>query len=292
MDTAHAYILLLSQVIFIFIHGRDISVKLKIEHSRVASLHVVEEKEMHNQVYHRGLALSVDAKPRLKWTRQLHEQFVEAVTELGGAEKATPKLVMRLMAVPGLTLYHLKSHLQKYRLAKNRDPSTVNKDKKTNDELKNRNDKPQPQFNEGMLQQIQIDVQRKLHEQIEVQKHLQLRIEAQGKYLQSVLKKAQETLAGYGSTFLGTEAARTELSELVSAMETECLSSSFDNGGFISKRSQNADSSIDSCLTSEIFELREKSGGQHKLEASSSSNPVNSRTVKMLGEIEEFDLNK
>nr|QEX51368.1 myb-related protein 2-like isoform X6 [Cymbidium ensifolium] len=239
-----------------------------------------------------SLVLTSDPKPRLRWTADLHDRFVDSVTQLGGPDKATPKAILRIMNVKGLTLYHLKSHLQKYRIAKNPDPSTVNNDKKTNDELKNRNDKSQPQFNEAMLQQIQIDVQRKLHEQIEVQKHLQLRIEAQGKYLQSVLKKAQETLAGYGSTSLGTEAARTELSELVSAMETECLSSSFNNGGFISKRSQNADSSMDSCLTSEIFELREKSAGQHKLEASSSSNPVNSRTVKMLGEIEEFDLNK
>ncbi|KAF1873048.1 hypothetical protein Lal_00016168 [Lupinus albus] len=60
------------------------------------------------------LVLSTDAKPRLKWTPELHQRFIEAINQLGGAEKATPKSIMRVMGIPGLTLYHLKSHLQAF----------------------------------------------------------------------------------------------------------------------------------------------------------------------------------
>lgn len=55
---------------------------------------------------------------------------------------------------------------------------------------------------------------------------MQLRIEAQGKYLQSVLKKAQDTLAGYNSSSVGIELAKAELSKLVSMVNTGCPSSS------------------------------------------------------------------
>ncbi|RRT59589.1 hypothetical protein B296_00030791 [Ensete ventricosum] len=59
-----------------------------------------------------GLVLTTDPKPRLRWTVELHDRFVDAVNQLGGPDKATPKTIMRVMGVKGLTLYHLKSHLQ------------------------------------------------------------------------------------------------------------------------------------------------------------------------------------
>ncbi|KAK8651513.1 hypothetical protein V6N13_141114 [Hibiscus sabdariffa] len=223
-----------------------------------------------------GLVLSTDAKPRLKWTPDLHERFIEAVNQLGGADKATPKTVMKLMGIPGLTLYHLKSHLQKYRLSKN-PHGQVNSgsnrigavamaaaDKMSEaDGIQMNNLTVGPQTNKGLqigeALQMQIEVQRRLHEQLEVQRHLQLRIEAQGKYLQSVLEKAQETLGRQnpGSIGLEVEAARLQLSELVSKVSNQCLNPTLldlkDLQGLCHQRTQTnprADCSIDSCLTS------------------------------------------
>ncbi|KAG7035315.1 Myb family transcription factor APL, partial [Cucurbita argyrosperma subsp. argyrosperma] len=179
-----------------------------------------------------GLVLTTDPKPRLRWTVELHERFVDAVTQLGGPDKATPKTIMRFNAL------FLSERVQKFRLGKqphkefndqsikdgmrasalelhrNSGSSSTLMDRSMNEEggvksehfilwflvrqmlsdsLTNKQRTEQITY---FSARMQLEVQRRLHEQIEVQRHLQLRIEAQGKYMQSILEKACQTLAG------------------------------------------------------------------------------------------------
>jgi hypothetical protein len=57
-----------------------------------------------------------------------------------------------------------------------------------------------------------------------VQRHLQLRIEAQGKYLQAVLEQAQETLGKQNLGPANLEDAKKKISELFSQVSNECFS--------------------------------------------------------------------
>ncbi|XP_027331247.1 myb family transcription factor PHL7-like isoform X2 [Abrus precatorius] len=140
---------------------------------------------------------NIASKQRLRWTHELHERFVDAVAQLGGPDRATPKGVLRVMGVQGLTIYHVKSHLQKYRLAKylpDSSPDGKKVDKKeTGDMLSNVDGSPGMQITEAL--KLQMEVQKRLHEQLEVQRQLQLRIEAQGKYLKKIIEE-QQRLSG------------------------------------------------------------------------------------------------
>ncbi|MQM11120.1 hypothetical protein Taro_044027, partial [Colocasia esculenta] len=115
-----------------------------------------------------GLALSPDAKPRLKSTPELHERFTEAVNQLGEAQKATPKTIMRLMGK-----YRLSRNLQvQASQVPNKSGSTVFAERfpEISGPLTNGTNpfhtNPGLQINEAL--EMQIEVQRRLHEQLEV----------------------------------------------------------------------------------------------------------------------------
>ncbi|KAL7159851.1 hypothetical protein ABFS83_01G054500 [Erythranthe nasuta] len=115
------------------------------------------------------------------------------------------------MGLKGLTLYHLKSHLQKNRLGQQQQQA-----KKQNVLDHNRENSESSYGHHNMhiastsansssmnseqgdipiaeALRCQIEVQKTLQQQLE--KKLQMRIEAQGKYLQSILEKAQHSLS-------------------------------------------------------------------------------------------------
>ncbi|XP_056847920.1 myb family transcription factor PHL8-like isoform X1 [Raphanus sativus] len=206
-------------------------------------------KKMDNDKNHKA----EEAKPRLRWSYELHHRFIDAVNQLGGPNssvsvpflilkpyqvwvvrsyffvsfsffvlfcyvvflEATPKGLMRILEIPELTLYHLKSHLQKYRLeiserfivssaakSQERQSQKYFGDQPDVIVTEEKDDEPNKNLQIKEAIEIQLGVQKKLHEQIE--RKLQDRIEAQGKYLKSVLMKAQETLSasGYKSSSL------------------------------------------------------------------------------------------
>ncbi|KAL5545477.1 hypothetical protein UlMin_005164 [Ulmus minor] len=135
---------------------------------------------------------AISSKTRIRWNQDLHEKFVECVNRLGGAEKATPKAILKLMDSEGLTIFHVKSHLQKYRIAKYLPDSAEGKSEKRN----SINLTPQLEATTGVqikeALQLQLDVQRRLHEQLENQRNLQLRVEEQGRQLKMMFDMQQK----------------------------------------------------------------------------------------------------
>ncbi|XAR50719.1 hypothetical protein NMG60_11005127 [Bertholletia excelsa] len=135
-------------------------------------------------------------KSRIRWTPELHELFLDAVGKLDGPSKATPKAILKLMNVKGLNIYHVKSHLQKYRLAKN-----VQDLKQEKTALITEERRPASTCKESNAHltsggtlvtealRLQIELQKQLHEQLKMQRILQLRIEKHGEYLKKILEQ-------------------------------------------------------------------------------------------------------
>ncbi|XXG46235.1 hypothetical protein AAC387_Pa02g1136 [Persea americana] len=131
-------------------------------------------------------------KTRIRWTQDLHECFVESVEQLGGADKATPKGILNLMNHDGLTVLHVKSHLQKYRNAKyNLGFAEGRFERRTNVRDAQQIDLETSRHITETLR-LQLEVQRCLHEQLENQQRLQMQMEEHGKRLQKILEKQQE----------------------------------------------------------------------------------------------------
>ncbi|KAJ0965048.1 hypothetical protein J5N97_026186 [Dioscorea zingiberensis] len=114
-------------------------------------------------------------------------------TKYAGEGEATPKGILKLMSSDGLTIYHIKSHLQKYRIAKYIPDTLEGKSgrRASMNDSQHLDPKCAMEITEAL--RLQLDVQRSLHEQLEIQRNLQMRIEAQGKKLQQMFEQQLKT---------------------------------------------------------------------------------------------------
>ncbi|MCL7046580.1 hypothetical protein MKW94_012064 [Papaver nudicaule] len=131
----------------------------------------------------------------MRWTRNLHDCFVQAIDALGCDDKATPKSIHKKMGVKGLTIYHVKSHLQKYRLTRYLPDSKEDK-RSLNSELTNRATTPERESEPSKKSApnlealcLQREIQKSLGILIEFQSQLQLRAEENARQLQKLFEK-------------------------------------------------------------------------------------------------------
>ncbi|XP_038979281.1 protein PHR1-LIKE 3-like isoform X1 [Phoenix dactylifera] len=184
---------------------------------------------------------------------------------------------MKTMGVKGLTLYHLKSHLQKYRLGKQSSKESSDNSKAagvmgsqgTGSSLPSPSSRLMAQgLNDGCNEamRVQMELQRRLHEQLEVQRHLQIRIEAQGKYLHSMLERACNALIDPNLGLIGLASIRCDSLSCPNIETDDCLghphvslklpslseiaAACMEEKSLNRAMAQIAECSVDSCLTS------------------------------------------
>ncbi|XP_028786562.1 myb family transcription factor PHL7-like [Neltuma alba] len=171
------------------------------------------------------------AKERLRWTHQLHDLFVQAVNRLGGPDRATPKSIvkeMTSMGASGITIYHVKSHLQKYRINK-LIPESATRSKlerrSISDILPNFSALATVQLKEAL--HLQMEVQKRLSDQLEFQRSLKLKMEAQGRYLERLGQAYQNSTISRKSAGNNNKLHRNNTAPTTTSMP--CLSEESDD---------------------------------------------------------------
>ncbi|KZV44775.1 hypothetical protein F511_34248 [Dorcoceras hygrometricum] len=156
------------------------------------------------------LVLTSDPKPRLRWTTDLHERFVDAVTQLGGPGSYSEgyNAYYGCQGIDTVSLEKpspdLHTSFQKYRLGKQsgKEFGEASKDGSYHLDSPRATDSPQnmqaSDMNEGYevkeALRAQMEVQSKLHLQVEAEKHLQIRQDAEERYI-AMLERACKMLA-------------------------------------------------------------------------------------------------
>ncbi|KAL7213846.1 hypothetical protein ACSBR2_016390 [Camellia fascicularis] len=170
------------------------------------------------------------------------------------------------MGVKGLTLFHLKSHLQKYRLGKQsgkdlgeapKDGISASYPLESPHASNSSPSLPTTDMNEGYevkeALRAQMEIQSKLHLQVEAEKHLQIRQDAERRYM-AMLERACKMLANQIIGDANTEEDKQNYQEL--GTEAPAASSSHGPLGLHSLQvppgihPHRADCSTESCLTS------------------------------------------
>ncbi|OIT22338.1 myb family transcription factor phl11 [Nicotiana attenuata] len=182
------------------------------------------------------------------------------------------------MGLKGLTLYHLKSHLQKYRLgqqAKKQNAAEQNRENigESCGQCRGR----EVPISQALISQI--EVQKRLHEQLEVQQKLQMRIEAQGKYLQAIMDKAQKSLSTDMNSPSAVEATRAQLTNFNLAVSTlmDCMHGDNRDETVAGKRAHD-DTNKALPMSTYLNEEEQKNNMKIKLEEASISFDLNSRS--------------
>jgi len=154
--------------------------------------------------------------------------------------EATPKTILRTMGVKGLTLFHLKSHLQKYRMGKQTGKETPEQSKdgsylldaqggmSLSPRVSTQDAKESQEVKEAL--RAQMEMQRSLHEQVEVQKHVDIRMDAYTTYINTLLEKAckivSEQFASSGFSVSDQSLPELSSSGVMCGTATDVLSSS------------------------------------------------------------------